>query len=154
MGNPNQLIVDSETGESIFVDTTGVRMAGTELLRFPGTFDVFSLLIELRDHLRNVDNLTEDEQVARLRGVLGEVDETRDHMLAALSDLGARQRLLEFTETRVAELDESLAKSQSELEDTDYAKVTQDLTNSEVALQVTIALTTRMNNLPSLLQFL
>ena len=52
----------------------------------------------------------------------------------------------------VAPLEPSFRRNQSELEDTDYSLVIQDLTNSEVALQATISLTSRINSLPTLLR--
>ena len=59
-----------------------------------------------------------------------------------------------MSEARATELDLVLFSNQSDLENADFAGATADLAQSETVLQATLALTARIGNLPSLLQFL
>jgi flagellin-like hook-associated protein FlgL len=150
----DQLVVDSETGGSIFVDARGIARSGSELLRFPGAYDLFAALTELADALRNGDGLPLDDQLARISATITEFQSGQDRILAALSSLGARQRLVETTRARTAELDILLAENQSALEDVDFAAATAELSQAELVLQAGVAVSARLANLPSLVQLL
>jgi hypothetical protein len=57
-GQANQAVTDSRTGRVLYVDTTGIQSTGTELVRVPGTYDIFGTLISLRDLLLNPKGLS------------------------------------------------------------------------------------------------
>ncbi len=50
-------MINSATGEVLYVDATAIKKAGTEPVRVPGTYDMFNILINARDLLENVNNL-------------------------------------------------------------------------------------------------
>ncbi len=150
----NQLIVDSETGGTLFVDARNIRRAGVDALRFQGSYDLFAAMIELRDSLRNVDGEAVDVQADRIRGTLSAFEEGEDRLLANLSSLGARMRLADTTRARADELDLLLAEKQSSLEDVDFAAATVELSQAQLVLQAGVALTSRIAQLPSLTQIL
>ncbi len=150
----NQLVVDSETGGSIFVDMRGVERAGADVLRFAGAYDLFSSLIELRDSLNNVDDEPLDIQLDRIRGTISELGRGEDTLLATLSSFGARLRLADTTRSRADELDLLLAQNQSSLEDVDFAQATIELNQADLVLQAGVAISGRIANLPSLTQIL
>ncbi|MBL8840737.1 MAG: flagellar hook-associated protein FlgL [Planctomycetes bacterium] len=150
----NQLVVDSETGASLFVDSRGIQRAGAEVLRFEGAYDLFSALVELRDSLNNVDGDVLDTQLDRIRGTIAEFSRGEDTLLAALSSFGARMRLADTTRSRADELDLLLAQNQSSLEDVDFAAASIELTQSQLVLQAGVAISGRIANLPSLTQIL
>jgi len=150
----NQLIVDSETGGSLFVDARAIRRAGVDGLRFPGSYDLFAAMIELRDSLRNVDGDAPDAQNDRIRATLSAFEDGEDRLLATLSSLGARMRLADTTRARADELDLLLAEKQSSLEDVDFAAATVELSQAQLVLQAGVALTSRIAQLPTLSQLL
>jgi flagellin-like hook-associated protein FlgL len=150
----DQLVVDSETGGSIFVDARGIVTAGVDVLRFEGSYDVFAALIELRDGLKNVDGDDLDTQLARIRETLEEFDDGQDRLLANLSSLGARLRLAETTRTRSDELDLLLASNQASLEDIDFAEASIELSQAQLVLEAGVAISSRLGSLPSLTQLL
>ena len=150
----NQIVTDSRTGGSVFVDGRGIVRAGGEVLRFPGTYDLFAALVELRESLRNADGEAQDVQLARVRETIGELARGQDLLLGALATVGARSRLVETTRARADELDLLLAARQSSLEDADFAAGTLELSQAQLALQAGIALSARIAELPSLVTLL
>jgi flagellar hook-associated protein 3 FlgL len=150
----DQIVVDSESGGSIFVDSRTIRRTGTEVLRFPGTYDLFGALIELRDALANRDGDPLDVQLDRVRAMLPELERGGDVLLAALSTYGSRMRLVDSTLARAAEVDLILAADQARLEDTDYTAASIELSQAELTLQAGIALASRIAQLPTLVQLL
>jgi flagellar hook-associated protein 3 len=57
-GDANLAVTDSRTGNVLYVDTTGITSTGTEMVQVPGTYDPFSILINLRDTLANSRGLS------------------------------------------------------------------------------------------------
>ena len=58
----NLAVTDSQTGEVLYVDTTGITGTGSDLVRIPGTYDIFNTLITIREVLENQNGLS-DAQV-------------------------------------------------------------------------------------------
>lgn len=150
----DQLLVDSETGGSIFVDARAIHTAGADVLRFQGSYDLFASLIELRDSLKNLDGDDDDTQLTRIRETLSEFDSGQDVLLASLSSFGARLRLAETTRSRADELDLLLASNQSSLEDVDFAAASVELSQAQLVLEAGVSIASRLAQLPSLTQLL
>jgi flagellar hook-associated protein 3 len=62
-GDANLAVTDSCTGNVLYVDTTGITGTGTEMVQVPGTYDVFNVLINLRDTLNNSKGLSSDQLI-------------------------------------------------------------------------------------------
>ncbi len=130
-------LIDSSTNSVLHVDETGIHRAGTELVSFGGTVNVFDALESIADTLENGSGLTAKQQEARLRLVFDELDRNHDNVTAALSTLGARSARLKSLETDYGNLDTDLKSQISEIEDSDYSQVVLDMMRAEQTLQVT-----------------
>ena len=150
----NQIVTDPETGGSIFVDARAIVRTGSEVLRFPGSYDLFAAVAELSASLKNSDGESLDVQLERIQGSLGELERGQDLVLSSLATLGSRARLVETTLARAAELDLSFAERQAVLEDADYTTGSIELTQAQLALEAGVALTSRIAQLPSLVTLL
>jgi flagellin-like hook-associated protein FlgL len=150
----SQIVADSQTGGSLFVDSRAIVRTGVDVVRHPGAYDLFAALVELRDSLRNVDGQALDVQLGRIRGAIAELDGGEQLMLNGLAALGARMRLAESIVARAEEFDVVLADRQSTLEDTDLAAASTELAQAQLTLQAGVSLTSRIAQLPSLVQLL
>ena len=65
-GNENLAVTDSRTGKVLYVNASGITTTGVELVRVPGTHDMFDMLISIRDILKNERNLS-NAQIQELR---------------------------------------------------------------------------------------
>ena len=82
------------TGTILHVDTTGVRVAGNELVTFDGTTNVFDLMQGIAEDLRNADGLDPSQVLTRLNLRLGELDRNHENVLVSAGTLGSRSRRL------------------------------------------------------------
>src|SRR6185436_16108154 len=117
-------------------------------------YDLFASLVELGDALRNSDGQAQDVQVGRIQATLTELERGQDQVLDALATIGARSRLAEMTKSRADELDGILARDQSNLEDTDVASASIELSQLELTLEAGFAVAARIAQLPSLVTLL
>ena len=70
-GDNNLAVTDSNTGKVLYVDTTGIKATGTDLVRIPGTQNAFDTMITIRDMLKNDRGLS-NAQISDLRDSLSD----------------------------------------------------------------------------------
>ena len=150
----NQVVVDSQSGSTLYVDARGIKKAGSDLVRSQGGSDVMSALVELRDALKNDDGLPDDQQVARISATIGSLSDGADRVLAALARVGAHERFAEATKARVGDLTQLLTAKQSSLEDVDFAAASVQFSQVQLALQAGLQVTAKVMQMPTLASFL
>ncbi len=149
----NQQLVHTDSGDVLNVDSTGIKLAGKDLITFKGTFDPFNVLVALRDLLLNKPGLPPAEQQKRLTALIGELESVSELVLEGLRDLGARSAHLDLTENRMARLELSMQESLSRDQDIDISEVILKMTQRDTAYQASLAVGARVIG-TSLLDFL
>lgn len=109
-------------GSVLHVDVTRLRGTGEEFVEHGGTFDAFTVLITLRDLLRNQQGLDDETVRQRISRMLSEVDSAHDAVLDGLRELGFRSSSMQVLANRVSGLELGREASLSELRDTDLAE--------------------------------
>jgi len=89
-GDPNQAVTDSRTGRVLYVDTTQITATGSELVRVPGTYDVFNTLISLRDILVNDRGLSKQDLLGYVNECVAAVEEVRSLLVQADVSTGSK----------------------------------------------------------------
>lgn len=144
----NLAVTDSRTGEVLYVDTTGITSTGVDWIRVPGTYDVFSTLIAIRDRLESG----------------GDVQELRDNALQSLEEMkilltqksvsvGAKSGSLSNLRDNLESMKWDTEDEVARLEEADIAQIAIDLSRREVLYQMSLALTGRIMSM-SLLNFI
>ncbi len=149
----DQQLTDPSTGTVLNVDARGIHRAGTELVQFGGTVNLFDTLQGIADDLRNADGLPSDQVQARLRERLVELDRNHDHVLRGLGVLGARSARMTGLEERLLDSNLQLEGLISERRDADVSQVVLDMAQAQQALETTQASGVRLLQ-TSLLNFL
>jgi flagellar hook-associated protein 3 FlgL len=126
-------------GVRVRVDVTGPEAFGS------GASDLFGVLDELVDHLRN--------DPAALGGDLDALDAAMSRMQTTLADVGTRYGRVEQAAQTAKDVTLDLQTSLSQVENVDLAKAMVDLQLQEVAYQAALATTGRVLQ-PSLVAFL
>lgn len=126
-------------GSTVRVDADGAAVFGT------GTESVFLLLDNISLALR--------ESPATVSGHLAAVDTALNTVIAANSDVGARQARIESATAALVTQKGALEAQRVQLEDADLATVILDLKLQEVAYQSALAVTARVIQ-PTLMDFL
>lgn len=101
----------------------------------------------------NLKNALSSDNTANIQASLPGIQSCIDRVLAAQSDVGARQNRLQFTTSRLEDLSLNYTDLQSKVEDADMPKVISDVKTSESIYQASLDTMARIIR-PSLLDFL
>jgi flagellar hook-associated protein 3 FlgL len=152
-GSTNQAVTDSRTGKVLYVDTRGINSTGVELVRVPGTYDVFGTLINIRDVLRNDRNLS-DAQVQQLRNAsISSLEEVQNLLIQKQVSMGSRIGFLSNLKSSLESVKANTEDETSQLEEADIAQVAIDLSRHEALYQMSLAVAGKLMSL-SLLDFI
>ncbi|MEA3368623.1 MAG: flagellar hook-associated protein FlgL [Planctomycetota bacterium] len=135
----NLAVTDSETGRALYVDCTGIERTGLEPVRVPGTADLFSAMIAMRDLFLNVRELPENEQLTWLGDMAALVNEVAGNLTLASTSIGSgigrMDSLDEGLETRQHQTEDQAAA----LENADIVQVATDLARRQTLYEMTLA---------------
>ncbi|MCK5225564.1 MAG: flagellar hook-associated protein FlgL [Planctomycetes bacterium] len=152
-GETNQAVTDSVTGKVLYVDTTEINSAGTDVVRIAGTGDVFTTLINIRDMLCNEAGLS-DAQLKELQGdSLRAIDEIANLLVQTEVSVGSKIGYLSDLKDSLTNMKYNAEDETSRLQDADIAQLAIDLSQREVLYQMSLSVAARLMSL-SLLDFL
>ncbi len=143
----NLAVTDAATGRTLYVDCTGIQRTGLDAVRVPGTADLFSSLVEVRDLLRNTRNLPENEHLTRLGDMVALISEVSGRLTLASTSIGSSvgrmNRLDEGLETRQEQTEDQAAA----LENADIIQAATDLARRQTLYEMTLASASRLLSL-------
>lgn len=138
-GNTNQAVTDSRTGRVLYVDTTGINATGTEMVRVPGTYDVFGTLISLRDILLNERGLSTSELIDCVNNCVDAVEEVRNLLVQAEVSAGSKVSFLDTLKTNIESMEYNTTDETTGLQEADVAQIAIDLSRREVLYQMSLS---------------
>ena len=152
-GDTNQAVTDSRTGRVLYVDTTGINNTGVELVRIPGTHDIFNTLITIRDILKNERELS-DAQLEELRNdSLNALDEISNLLVQNSVSVGAKIGFLENLKDSLEKIKYDTEDETTRLQEADIAQVVIDLSRHEILYQMSLSVAGKLMSV-SLLDFI
>ncbi len=149
----NESVTDSRDGSVVNVNSTAITRTGTDQLEFPGTTDIFSAVMALRDDLLNTRGLDKSAQAAAFSRRQSDINRIQDHVLDVVGMQSVSMEQIDRLATRTEDL--TLAEK-SEYSDTVSADISaavlrlQELNNLQ---QFTMAAVGRLLT-PNLLDYL
>jgi flagellin-like hook-associated protein FlgL len=152
-GQTNQAVTDSRTGKVLYVDTTAINATGVELVRVPGTYDVFGTLISIRDILQNDKGLSADQLQQFRSGVFSSLDEATNLLVQAAVSNGTKTNFLDDLKNNLTAVKYQAEDGISAIEDADIAQISIDLSRREVLYQMSLLAAAKMMSL-SLLDYI
>lgn len=152
-GDPNQAVTDSRTGRVLYVDTTAIGNTGVELVRVPGTYDVFGTLISLRDMLLNSRGLPERELINHVDQCLAAVEEVRERVVQADVATGSKIGFLDTLKRNLENMQFDTRDTAAKLQEADVAQIAIDLSRREVLYEMSLSVAGRLMS-TSLLDFI
>jgi len=152
-GDTNQAVTDSRTGRVLYVDTTGINNTGTELVRVPGTYDVFSTLISLRDLLQNDRGLSTQQLLNYVNECSAAVEEVRGLLVQAEVSTGSKIGFLTTLKSNLEDMQFDTQDETTRLQEADIAQIAIDLSRREVLYQMSLSVAGKLMSM-SLLDFL
>ncbi|MHC4750968.1 MAG: flagellar hook-associated protein FlgL [Planctomycetota bacterium] len=149
----NLAVTHSTTGEIFYVDTTEINSTGVELVRMPGTYDIFNTLISIRDILKNEKGLS----IAQLRELqensLSSLEEISELMIQAEVSVGSKIGFLDNLKDSLTNLKYNAEDETTRLQEADIAQIAIDLSRREVLYQMSLSVAGKLMSV-SLLDFL
>lgn len=149
----NQTLTDSVTGAVTNIDSSNIRATGTDHIDYRGTYDVFQILIALRDDLRNTRGLSETDQLAGITQRIEELDRVHRGVLDAVGEQSASLENLDRVDLHLRDVQLTAKQLISDIEDADISQIIVQLQSNENALQLTLAIAARLQE-QTLLDFL
>ncbi|MBN2136643.1 MAG: flagellar hook-associated protein FlgL [Sedimentisphaerales bacterium] len=149
----NLAVTDSRTGRVLYVDTTGISSTGVDMVRVPGTYDIFSTLINIRDILNNDRGLS-DAQLQEIRNnSIESVEEVRSFLTEKSVSLGSQIGFLEDLKGTVENIKFGTEDETTMLQEADIAQVAIDISRREVLYQMSLSVAGKIMSM-SLLDFI
>ncbi len=152
-GDSNQAVTDSRTGRVLYVDTTGIDSTGTELVRVPGTYDIFTTLISLRDLLLNKRGLGTQELLGYANECVAGVEEVYNRLIQADVSTGSKIGFLSTLKDNLEDMEYDTQDETTHLQEADIAQIAIDLSRREVLYQMSLSVAGRLMSM-SLLDFI
>jgi flagellar hook-associated protein 3 FlgL len=152
-GETNQAVTDSLTGRVLYVDSTEINNTGIELVRIPGTYDIFNTLITIRDILKNEKGFS-DAQLEELRNnSLNSLDEINNLLVQNSVSVGSRIGFLENLKDSLKKIKYDAEDETTRLQEADIAQIAIDLSRNEILYQMSLSVAGKIMSI-SLLDFI
>jgi flagellar hook-associated protein 3 FlgL len=152
-GDPNQAVTDSRTGRVLYVDTTAIQGTGVDLVRVPGTYDVFGTLISLRDMLNNERGMSTRELLGLLDESVKGVKEVRNLLIQANVTTGSKIGFLNTMEETLANMQFDTEDETTRLQEADITQIAIDLSRREILYQMSLSVAGKLMKI-TLLDFI
>ena len=142
----NISVADAETGKFLYVDGATVNRTGVEPVRIKGTYDVFNLLIGLRDLLNNEQGLSEQEQVSSLQHADEAINEVIGVITRQTTASGSRLEALDRLRGSLEELKANADDEAGAIENADLVALAVELAKANTLYQLTMQTAARLLN--------
>ena len=131
-------------GSILNVNVSSLSKTGSDDVTYTGTFDVFTVLLEAGEILKNTAGLNRDQVLGKLTKVLGEVQNAHEKVLTGLQDLGTRSANVNLLKNRLDGLILSDESARSNLQDSDLAESISEMTQKQFSFQASLQVSARI----------
>jgi len=152
-GDTNQAVTDSRSGRVLYVDSTQINSTGVEMVRVPGTHDIFSTLMSIREVLKNERGLSDAKLQELLSNALSSLDEMSSLLVQSEVSVGSRIGFLENLKDTIKNLKYSTEDEVTRLQEADIAQIAIDLSRREILYQMSLSVAGKLMSM-SLLDFI
>jgi flagellin-like hook-associated protein FlgL len=140
----NQVVTNSTTGAATNVNSTNIRLTGTDTLDYTGTADAFQTLQALRDDLRNTQGLPQQQQFQAISQHLTDLERVQNNILSVVGAQSADLQNLQGLQTQVQNVQLQTRQMASNVGDADLSQVLINLQGQQNLLQLTLATTAKI----------
>lgn len=152
-GDANTMVTHADTGEVLYVDTTGITSTGAELVSAPGTHDIFNTLITIRDVLNNEKGLSEGQLRELQNNLLSSLEEVHNLLVQTQVVVGSEIGFLDNINDSLKNRKYNAEDEATRLQEADIAQIAIDLSRREVLYQMSLSVAAKLMSM-SLLDFL
>lgn len=152
-GDITNIAVTNSAGQVLYIDATDIDTTGVELVTVQGTYDVFSVLIDFRDVLKNENGLSNDQMTEAQNNLLGSLVEIKDLLLEKEVTIGSKIGFLENFSTTLDNMKFEIENEAFALQQVDIAQLAIDISRRQVLYEMSLAVAGKLMSI-SLLDFI
>ncbi|MCH7917030.1 MAG: flagellar hook-associated protein FlgL [Planctomycetes bacterium] len=152
-GDITNIPVTNANGEVLYVNASSITTTGTDVISFPGSYDMFETLISIRDILRNERGLPDHQLTEVLQGAIDWTGELSELLLQTQVRVGSRTGYLENLNLTLDDMEFNIVEAQTQLGDADIAQLAIDLARRSVLYEMSLNVAGKLLSI-SLLDFL
>ena len=149
----NVAITESGSDRVLYVDTTNLARTGTDLVRVPGTYNLFNTLAGIRDLMLNDRNLTNEEFHELLAESADALDAVTSGVMESLTGMGSRLQALETLNNSLESIAENADLEAGVLGEADTIEVAIELARAQTFYEMSLLSISKLLSL-SLLDFI
>ncbi|MFC1652339.1 flagellar hook-associated protein FlgL [Planctomycetota bacterium] len=148
----NVAVTDSN-GRVLYIDATSITDTGTDLIRVPGTYNVFDTLISVRDMLNNTHSLPTHQLQQALQVSIESVTDVSNHVLQGDLSIGLTTGFLYDLQESLDTMQNDASMEADSLEQADIAQIAIDLARREVLYEMSLSVAGKLMSV-TLLDFI
>ncbi|MBC8472460.1 MAG: flagellar hook-associated protein FlgL [Planctomycetes bacterium] len=152
-GTQTNLAVTNPSGQVLYVDTTGITGTGTDLVRIPGTYDIFNTLITIREVLENENGLADAQVLEQAKNLPYSIDEVTKVLVKAQVSIGSKIGFLDDLQHSIKNIQYNTEDETTRLQEADIAQIVIDLSRREVLYQMSLSVAAKLMSM-SLLNYI
>lgn len=152
-GTQTNLAVTNPSGQVLYVDTTGITGTGTDLVRIPGTYDIFNTLITIREVLENENGLADAQVLEQAKNLPYSIDEVTKVLVKAQVSIGSKIGFLDDLQHSMKNIQYNTEDETTRLQEADIAQIVIDLSRREVLYQMSLSVAAKLMSM-SLLNYI
>ncbi|HPY76643.1 MAG TPA: hypothetical protein PLQ45_02260, partial [Anaerohalosphaeraceae bacterium] len=149
----NVAVVNSKTGEVLYVNAATISGTGTVPVRVPGTYDMFNILIHARDLLKNKEGIDDATLNQLLDATINSMQQVEQKLVRAFPIIGGRIETLMNLKESMEDMKASSDDEISRLRDSDITEVAIDLARHQMLYEMSLTAASKIFSM-SLLDFL
>lgn len=149
----SNVAVTDANGKVLYVNADTITSTGTELVRVPGTYNVFDTLISTRDILNNTQSLPDHQLTTAMQSAADAVSEVSELILQTDVSVGLTTGFLYDLQTTLENAQANSEEESGSLSEVDIAQVAIDLSRRQVLYEMSLSVAGKLMQI-SLLNFL
>ncbi|HBG26605.1 MAG: flagellar hook-associated protein 3 [Planctomycetes bacterium GWF2_41_51] len=149
----SNVAVKNANGEVLYVDARNISSTGTEMVSVPGTYDIFNVLISVRDLLLNEQDLTTTQLNECRKKLSDSLDEVNSLLLSKETSIGSKIGFIEDLKNTLENIKFNTEDEATLLQEADIAEIAIDLARREALYQLTLSVAGRLMSM-TLLDFI
>ena len=154
IGDKTNVAVTNPDGKVLYVDATDITDTGVDLVNIPGTHDIFSTLITIRDILKNENGTFTAGQLNAMRDNSSEALDEISGLLSEMTvNMGTRIGFLETIKNNLEDMKFAVQDEATLLQEADIAQVAIDISRRQALYEMSLSVVGRLMSI-SLLDFI
>lgn len=143
----NLPVINSRTGEVIYINAAAITATGIDPIRVEGSYDIFNIFINIRDVLRNNNNLSESVMKDMLTAALDSLAAVDEKLVQSFPIIGGRIGTMTSLRESLSDTKVGAEEEIARLQDADITRVAVDLARRELLYSMSLSVAAKMFSL-------